>query len=580
MWPRAWLAVALLLAVGNAHALELVLDPAGLAVDQQERAHELLEQVKLRLPAPWLADPRALTLRFDPRLPRHVAGRRRRDGQLLLAPSLLQAAGPATEHELAQATVVHEIAHAFDRGKGGGWSRQAAFRRLAGWDRRGGNPYALRSPDGYERHSPAEAFAVNLEWYLLDPQYRCRRPALAAWYRQQLGPAALPPVACTDALPLLVAGADAAQQQLALERLDPARVYAVDYLLAGTGDAAMSQFGHAMLRLVVCAPEHAPGPQCRMDLAYHRVLSFRAFVNDVQISNWRGLTGAYPARLFVLPLDQVIDEYTRIELRELQSWPLALSAAQVRSLLQAAARAHWTYDGRYRFIGNNCAVESGRLLDLALTPERQRLQAITPRGVLRRLQQAGLAAAQLPSMRSEDGFQFASAREDYRHLLLGLQQARLAPSMSLEDWLESSVQQRGELPSNLPLQPTAAWWVLETAALRRAELRAMAQLKRQLRQDPAGLQARVADWQRFSGLVDAPAALLPDSGYGIVQPEELDALELALDRHGAEAGQRWQALREAAEQALPVARRQELERTRQRVQWLAARMRQLAAAAE
>lgn len=570
----AGLAVALLLASGSGRALELALDPTGLDPAAQQRARDLFARVRERLPERWQADPRRLTLRFDPRLPADIAGRHRR-GQLRLSPELLEVAATAAAHDLARATVLHEIAHAFDRGEGGGWSRQAAFRRLAGWDRRGANPYTLRSPDGYERHSPAEAFAVNLEWYLLDPQYRCRRPALAAWYRQQLGPAPGPATACGTELPLLVAGA--APAQLELETLDPARVYAVDYLLAGAGDAAMSRFGHSMLRLVVCAPGREPGPRCRMDLAYHRVLSFRAFVNDVQISNWRGLTGAYPARLFVLPLDQVIDEYTRIELRDLQAWSLSLSPVQIDALLQLAARAHWSYDGRYRFIGNNCAVESGRLLDLALTPPRRRLQATTPRGVLRRLQDAGLAARLAPSPDSGQGLYFASARQDYAQLLHGLQQAGRVPPLPLERWLESPPRQRGEPAPDLPLQATAAWWVLETAALRRAELRALAQLKRHLDAAPPELQARVADWQQFSGLLDAPAVLLPAGGYGIAQPDDLGALEQTLARLGEDGQARWQALHESAERALPPARRQELEQTRQRVRWLAERMRALAA---
>ena len=66
-----------------------------------------------------------------------------------------------------------------------------------------------------------------------------------------------------------------------------------------------------MLRLVICAPGRDPGPDCRLDLDHHLVLSFRAFVDDVQLSSWDGLTGVYPSRLFILPLGQVIDEYTR-----------------------------------------------------------------------------------------------------------------------------------------------------------------------------------------------------------------------------------------------------------------------------
>ncbi len=124
----------------------------------------------------------------------------------------------------------------------------------------------------------------------------------------------------------------------------------------------MSRWGHSMLRLVVCAPDRARGPDCRLDLQYHLVLSFRAFVGDVQISSWRGLTGSYPSRLFVLPLEQVIEEYTRVELRGLQSIPLQLDAAEIAALLERTARLHWSYDGRYYFLSNNCAVETFKLL--------------------------------------------------------------------------------------------------------------------------------------------------------------------------------------------------------------------------
>ncbi|WP_232528686.1 hypothetical protein [Stenotrophomonas acidaminiphila] len=141
----AGLAVALLLASGSGRALELALDPTGLDPAAQQRARDLFARVRERLPERWQADPRRLTLRFDPRLPADIAGRHRR-GQLRLSPELLEVAATAAAHDLARATVLHEIAHAFDRGEGGGWSRQAAFRRLAGWDRRGCQPVHAAQP--------------------------------------------------------------------------------------------------------------------------------------------------------------------------------------------------------------------------------------------------------------------------------------------------------------------------------------------------------------------------------------------------------------------------------------------------
>ena len=147
--------------------------------------------------------------------------------------------------------------------------------------------------------------------------------------------------------------------------------------------------------------------------------------------------------------------------------------------------------------------------------------------------------------------------------------------MPLERWLASSALQRGEPPADLALEPTAAWWVLETAALRRAELRAVAQLKYG-KGRPAGLQAQLDGWRNFLGLFDAPATLLPAGGYGIVQPDELHALQQSLAQHRKDGQAQWQGLRAAAEQALPAGQRRELEQTRQRVQWLAERMRRRA----
>ena len=54
------------------------------------------------------------------------------------------------------------------------------------------------------------------------------------------------------------------------------------------------------------APGRPRGADCRLDLDHHLVLSFRAFVGDVQLSSWDGLTGAYNKRYFMDRLDSEI----------------------------------------------------------------------------------------------------------------------------------------------------------------------------------------------------------------------------------------------------------------------------------
>lgn len=547
-------------------ALELRLDPAGLEPAQQRQAQALVDATLVQLPAAWQADGRVLQLRFDHTLHGAVAGRHWQ-GLIRLNPGLLAAAdavaGSGAGPAHARASLVHEIAHAFDR-QGGRWSSDPVFRRLAGWDRLGNdNAYRLRSPDDYERHSAAESFAVNLEWFLLDPAYACRRPALAAWYAQQFGPPPQPAADCAPGLPWLAATGSSGG--VALEVIDPARVYAVDYLLADSGGPPMSRFGHSMLRLVICAPGRAPGERCRMDLAHHRVLSFRAFVNDVQVSSWAGLSGGYPSRLFLLPLDQVIEEYNRVELRDLRAWPLALRPAQVASLLQAAARVHWEYDGDYTFIGNNCAVETGRLLDTALDPAGGRHYRDTfPKGVLRQLVADGLAAG-IPAGQGDttSGLWFPSARAEYHTVFAQLQAAGQLPSMGLMAWLDAPPAQRGALPAQPSLEQAAAWMVLERAAQRRAELRALASLKPRLRNSPA-LQGALDGWQAWLGRIDAPGRL-PIGGYGLPQADELAAADAQLQALFGAGPQQWQQLQQQAEAALAPAQQAQLAEGRQRL---------------
>jgi hypothetical protein len=318
----AWPALCLLAGLGTAWAApQLELADESLTPAQAEATRQLLADAVQRLPAAWAdALRQRIEVEWRDDLPKQVHGRAQAR-QMLLDRALLdgwmarpRTAGlddPATRAALA--AIIHELAHFYDRAPQGRLSRDPRLLDLAGWQvspmrlglRTSKNAFRDRTPDRYELASPVEFVAVNLEYFLLDPAYACRRPALHDYFAAHFG-SAPPKAACAPDLVYLQAGADAAASPL--RELDPERVYAVEYLLAEGNDRPMSRWGHSMLRLVICAPGRARGPDCRLDLQYHQVLSFRAFVGDVQISSWRGLTGSYPSRLFLLPLEQVIDE--------------------------------------------------------------------------------------------------------------------------------------------------------------------------------------------------------------------------------------------------------------------------------
>jgi len=558
----AWLAIPL------AHATDrLQLDPAGLDAAQQRLARQTLADVQSLLPEGLLrALPPQVQVRWSEALPADVHGRAF-GGRVSLRRDLLDEEVPGARRARRSA-LVHELAHVADR-NGAGWSRSARWRDLSGWQRRpwhlgrGDNDFRDRSPDPYELTDAAEYLAVNAEHFLLDGAFACRRPALAQWYRAHFGtPPSLPRPHCDATLPLLQAEAE--EGAASLLQLDPARVYAVDYLFAEGSRQPMSRWGHSMLRLVICRPGRTPGPACRLDLEHHRVLSFRAFVGDVQISNWRGLTGDYPSRLFVLPLQQVVDEYTKVELRGLQSLPLRLQREEIASLLERTAQVHWTYDGRYYFVSNNCAVETAKLLQAGVPRLGQAgLAQLTPRGLRRRLARLHVLDDQVLADRAgaqAQGYYFASARDHYQQLFSVAATQLALPARDVRAWLNLPARERGPWLLQGDLRASAGLLLLEQAAQRRAELRARDVLKRRLLAAPEGAEARsLRELLDLSGQWLRPGELLADGGYGLPLPEEQVLLADRVALASAQAVPAWRTLRMQLRQQLPASQRGELD---------------------
>ena len=170
------------------------LDATGLDASQRDATHALLAEAVSRLPAVWQEslEP-GIRVRWDDGLPATVHGRAI-GNRMLLQRGLLDewmarpagvSKGGGTHPALV--AVIHELAHFHDRSAAGGLARDARLLDLAGWQvrpfrllpRLGTNAFSDRSPDPYELADPSEFVAVNLEHWVLDPEYPCRRPALA-----------------------------------------------------------------------------------------------------------------------------------------------------------------------------------------------------------------------------------------------------------------------------------------------------------------------------------------------------------------------------------------------------------------
>ena len=587
--PRAWLLVLALLASSCSQAeLRLQLHDEGLSPGEQQASQQLLQEALQAMPPQFRQQlDRRVSVRWGEQ-PAEVYGRAGRFSGIELNAALLPALsdGSSATQQTSRphgsvrrellATVLHELTHLYDRAQL--WPqaerqlqrlcrqreqslgavglpddcRGQTARRftlsddpqlldLAGWPqqvgRRGAreqhNHQVARSPDSYELSNPREFLAVNMEYFLLDPSYACRRPLLARYLSAHFAWAPANQQPCAEGLAYLNAGRDFARQPLG--RIDPQRVYQVDYLLAEANNELASRWGHSMLRLVICAPGRPLGPDCRLDLQEHLVLSYRAFVGDVQLSSWDGLTGVYPSRLFVLPLEQVIEEYTKVELRSLASVPLKLKRTQLEQLVTRAAEQHWSYDGDYWFLSNNCAVETLKLLRSGTQhPRLQALDSIMPNGLLDTLVARDLADRTVLADDAEAlrlGYRFDSFRERYQAMFSVLQAQLPIEQTQVEDWLGLPAEQRQPWFARADLRTSAALLLLEQAALRRQLLLAQDELKRRYLTgregvDPTVNKAGGALQQILanSGFLSRPAELL-EGGYGLPQRAEWQRLE-------------------------------------------------------
>lgn len=588
----AWLLAGVLLLLGSTAqaGLQLRLKTDGLSPAEQHASQALLDEAMQALPPRFIEQlDRRIDVGWTSDMPSNAYGQASLVAELDLNRKLLAslADGSAATKKTRRphgtvrrellATVLHELTHIYDRSRLWPDAERMLIQRcarqndssgligipdqcrgqtarrftlsddprlldLAGWpqyvgrrgEREQHNRQIVRSPDIYETSSPKEFVAVNMEYFLLDPSYACRRPALYSYYKEHFGWAPAARDTCARSVAFLNAGSDFAKQPLG--QVDPERVYAVDYLLAEANQNWVSRWGHGMLRLVICAPGRPRGPDCRLDLDQHLVLSYRAFVGDLQLSSWDGLVGKYPSRLFILPLAQVIDEYTKTELRSLASVPLNLSRDEIEDVVEHAAEMHWSYDGNYYFLSNNCAVESLKLLRSGSNnPQLTGLDSIMPNGLLEVLKGRGLADTSVlddPREALRLGYRFDSFRERYQAMFEVVKKHLPIKQTSVEDWLSLSAAERRQWFDQADLRTSAALLLLEQASFRQQLLLAQDEVKqrylgaRDLKS--GGMEKANSTLQQIlanSGFLSRPAELLGSGGYGLPQANEWQRLE-------------------------------------------------------
>ena len=176
-------------------------------------------------------------------------------------------------YRLATATLLHEIAHAYDAldldtstdtsAKRSRLSRTTVstdpawtvvdgqHARLFGFRFASSKNRDLdRLPSAHSAKNKRESFAAHFEYFLLDADYSCRFPSHQEYLEDHFGWAP-ERTHCQPSYEVV------AQQGIDLTDLNPDRIYQVRYLLAAPGKKAESRLGHSMLHLVLCAPGHS-----------------------------------------------------------------------------------------------------------------------------------------------------------------------------------------------------------------------------------------------------------------------------------------------------------------------------------
>jgi len=179
-----------------------------------------------------------------------------------------------------------------------------------------------------------------------DQAFTCRFPARAAWLREQLPitGAELSPVAC-PALDTWMSGINPQQATL---------IFASDYL-----NNPSSMFGHTLLR--IDAPDQTE--ETRL-LAYAVNYTAQTEASNSLDFAWKGLTGGYPGAFSVLPYYQKVKEYNDFENRDLWEYPLNLSPAEVRRMLQHLWELR-EVRFPYFFLSSNCSYQLLGLFEAA-----------------------------------------------------------------------------------------------------------------------------------------------------------------------------------------------------------------------
>lgn len=283
-----------------------------------------------------------------------------------------------------------------------------------------------------ENKSILISYAKNLEKFLTDPEYKCRRPSLYKYFANFFGHSL---VENTSSCEVFSGVLTREQKYIYWRNIDYNKVIRVDYGVAGRGEGIVSGFGHSVLRLVVCREiprNFQEERECINDYDNHVILSFAAHIDDLVMSHLKGFLGGYNVMLSIVPFFDYIATYLDEEFRDIDFYPLKLNSKQIQMLVTKAIEMYWSYAGDYKFINNNCAVETHNLIQSSLVASDKNESTILdndsifPMGLIDIYRKEGLISiADKSALNKEKNNSIKSSKEYFLNTLKKISQQKL-----------------------------------------------------------------------------------------------------------------------------------------------------------
>ncbi|MBC86141.1 MAG: hypothetical protein CL677_03090 [Bdellovibrionaceae bacterium] len=276
--------------------------------------------------------------------------------------------------------------------------------------------------DVRELESPKEAFAVNMEYFLLNKNFNCIRPAMDHLFRRVLEISA-PPERCDDSLiDIILTGGEDSRLSIDMDQVE-----SVFLVVADPGEGIESRWGHIGLILASCTEEDQSSQECLESIGNNQSIDFHYYnpgydeeEDGFLKSQMRKLSGEYVGYIQAFHLQNRVDYYVVDQQRGLTVVELKSNVRSkeyfIKDLLLTIQEFDKEYRGKWGQVTNNCVHQLASLLKVSLPEIRYSKQHFftTPKSILSSFKRYGVLGSRyrIEPSTNEQGFTVIKTHDD------------------------------------------------------------------------------------------------------------------------------------------------------------------------